>query len=340
MRWKSKVSRTWIMLLALVPFVLVLAAMQGDAKTKGDGWLGVYIQNIDGDLMDSEDLPSTDGVLVTDVVKDSPAEKAGLERGDVILMFDGKDVRSARRLTRMIEWAEPDEEKGLVILRDGDKRNVVVTIGEDESDYNFSFFGDGDFHVEAPEPPSPPKAYTFSLGQISTSRIGVALYELSDQLAEHYGAKHGGALINEVMEDSPAEKAGLRAGDVIVRMDGNEVEDVDDIRDAIEDKEEGETIAVSVLRDGSEMTIDCGVEESNTWSGVGDWRSQSGWSRHFEPYRWEIRSGQREARDAIREALRESRGGMNEWRDELQDAVKELRKELRDLKKELKEKGF
>jgi membrane-associated protease RseP (regulator of RpoE activity) len=340
MLWKNKVSRTWITVLALVPFALALVVMQGNAKAKGDGWLGVYIQDIDEDLMDSEDLPSTDGVLVVDVVDDSPAEEAGLERGDVILVFDGKDARSVRRLTRMIEWAEPDEEKQLVILRDGAKQNVIVTIGEEDDDWNYSFFGDGDFHVEVPDVPSPPKAYTFSLGQVSTSRIGVSLYELSDQLAEHYGAKDGGALINEVIEDGPAEKAGLHAGDVIVRMDDDEVEDIEEIREAIQDKEEGDKIAVTVIRDGREMTIDCEVEESNTWSGIGDWRSHSDWSRHFAPHRWEIRSGQREARDAIREALRESRGGMNEWRDELEDAMKELREELRELKRELKEKGY
>jgi membrane-associated protease RseP (regulator of RpoE activity) len=337
---RSKVSRTWITLIAVVPFVLVLVAWQGDAKAKGDGYLGVYIQDIDDDLMDAEDLPSTDGVLVTGIVDKSPAEKAGLERGDVILLFDGKDVRSVRRLTRMIEWADPDEEKALVILRDGTKRDVVVTIGEQDDDWSYSYFGDGDFHVEVPDVPSPPRAYTFSLGQVSTSRIGVSLYELSDQLAEHYGAEDGGALINEVMEDSPAEKAGLRAGDVIVRVDNDEVEDIEEIREAIQDKEEGETIAVTVIRDGREMSVDCEVEESNTWSGMGDMRSHSDWSRHFAPQRWEIRSGQREARDAIREALRESRGGMNEWREELEDAMKELRQELRDLKKELNEKGF
>lgn len=340
-------KRRWIPILALVPLVLALAVVGSQAKSGKSGWLGVYIQNIDRDLMESEDLPSTDGVLITDVVDDSPAEEAGLKRGDVILEYDGNEVRSVNRLTRVIERTEPGDKKELTIWRDGAKDNIIVTIGDEEDDPWSTFYGDHTWH-SAPEPPDvplPPRAFTFSLGNISTSRIGVALYGLSDQLAKHFGTDNGGALINEVMEDSPAEKAGLEAGDVIVKMDGDKVKDVDDVREAIQDKDEGETVAVTVLRDGKESTFDVEVEESNTWSGVGDHLFFAPRGNDVRDFRWNSRNHwNRELRDNIRESLRESlrdaRDGTSEWREEMQEAIRELRDQLRDLKRELKEKGI
>ncbi len=341
---KSISKHRWILILALVPLVLALSVVGSQAKRGNNGWLGVYIQNIDKDLMESEDLPSTDGVLVTEVIKDSPAEKAGLERGDVILLYDDKDISSVNQLTRMIERTDPGEKKNLSILRDGSKDKIAVTIGKDDNDMDFSFYGDHSFHF-TPDAPVPPRAYTFSLGNVSTSRIGVSLYELSDQLAKHFGADDGGALINEVMEDSPAEKAGLKAGDIIVKMDGEKVGDVDEVREAIQDKDEGETVAVTVLRDGKESNFDVKVEESNTWSGIGDHQFFSPRTKDVRGFRWNSRNDwNSEMRDNIRESLRESlrdaRDGAGEWREELQESMKELRQEMRELKKELKEKGF
>ncbi len=346
MRLKYKLERRWIAILALVPLVLAIAVVGSQAKSHSSGWLGVYIQDIDEDLMDSEDLPSTDGVLVTDVIGDSPAEKAGLERGDVILVFDGKDARSANRLTRLIERSDPGDKKELVILRNGSKDEILVTIGEDDDDMDISFFGhgDNDFRIEIPDIPnipSPPRAFTFSLGNVSTSRIGVSLHGLSDQLAKHYGVEDGGALIDEVVEDGPAEKAGLRAGDVIVKMDGESVADIDEIREAIQDKDEGETVAVTVMRDGKESTLDVEVEESNTWSGMGDHRFFTPRSNDARTFRWNSRNDwSNDIRQGVRESLRDAKGDYGEWREELQDAMKELREELRELKKELKEKGL
>jgi serine protease Do len=343
MRLKYKLERRWIAILALVPLVLAIAVVGSQAKSHSSGWLGVYIQDIDEDLMDSEDLPSTDGVLVIDVIDDSPAEKAGLERGDVILVYDGKDARSSNRLTRLIERSDPGDKKELVILRNGSKDEILVTIGEDDDDMDISFFGRGDhdWHVEIPHIPSPPRAFTFSLGNVSTSRIGVSLYGLSDQLAKHYGAEDGGALVNEVVEDGPAEKAGLQAGDVIVKMDGKSVEDIDEIREAIQDKDEGETVAVTVMRDGRESTLDVEVEESNTWSGMGDHRFFTPRSNDAKTFRWNSRNDwSNEVRSGLRESLRDVRGDYGEWREELEEAMKELREELRELKKELKEKGL
>jgi C-terminal processing protease CtpA/Prc len=242
----------------------------------------------------------------------------------------------------MIEWTEPGEQKPLTILRKGKEMTLTAEIGEgDEDDISaWSWSGnDGPAVVvpRAPGAPATPRANLFSLGQVSSSRIGVSLNSLSDQLAEVYGATSGGALITEVEEDSPAEEAGLRAGDVIVEVDHKSVEEVDDIRKAIQRKKEGERVAVRVLRpmENSDLTVDVEVEESTTWSGFGN----GNWTvppigrvemPEFDTREW--RSTQRELRDAMRESR-------DEWRDELQEEMKQLREELNELKKTLKEKG-
>lgn len=351
-KWRSK--GLWGMVILVLGVVVILSAAKSQADSDSDGWLGIVIQNIDKDLQESEGLPSTDGVFVIDVVDGSPAEKAGLERGDVILEFDGREARSVRRLTRDIEWAKPGDDVQMVVLKDGkEKKTVTITVGEDKGrDHDWSFFGPGDMNwvtppaaPDAPDAPAPPHAWAFSLGQLSGNHIGVSLYDLSDQLAKHYGATDGGALINEVVKDSPAEKAGLEAGDVIVKLDGNKVEDTQEIREAIADKDEGDKVAVTVLRNGSEKTFDVDVEESDTWSGVGDMRAlprgHAPRVYSFGPQWNDAHENMREAlRDNMREAMRGYRDTQGEWRDELQEQLKDLREQLQQLKKELREKGF
>ncbi|MEW5873978.1 MAG: PDZ domain-containing protein [Candidatus Zixiibacteriota bacterium] len=334
--WTRKAA--WV----AIPLAVVLIFGVGFAKT-GDGYLGVYISDIDEDLQAAEDLPSTDGVMVTEVVDGSPAEEAGLKRGDVILKYGEKTVSSTRRLTRMIEWTEPGEKIALTVLRGGKESTLSATIGEDEGREMtvWSWSGDDDGPAvtipPTPDVPMAPRAGIFSLGQVSSSRIGVSLNSLSDQLAEAYGATDGGALITEVEKDSPAEDAGLKAGDVIVEVDHKAVEDVDDIRRAISKKKEGEKVAVRVLRplDHTDLTVDVEVEESSTWSGFGS----GNWTAphvgrieipEFDTREW--RSAQREYRDAMREVR-------DDWREELEAEMEKLREELKELRQELREKG-
>ena len=336
---RSALSRRGRILLAILIAAIALTAIGARSQAAGDddpsGWVGVYIQTIDQDLKESENLPSTDGVYVVGVVKNSPAKKAGLLKGDVILQFDGREAKSVRGLTRDIEGCKPGDTKTLVIQRDGDKKTVTIIIGTAEAEKEFSWTQDGvapfppghpDFDVD---PPGTPRAYGFSLGQLSNSRIGVSLYELSDQLAGYFGAKDGGALINEVIKDGPADKAGLKAGDVIVQVDHKPVEDVADIRKKIQKKDGGDVATITVLRRGNEeKTVDVTVEESDTWSGIGDhplFRAR--------PYTARPMPGERGS--AMRQAPRASRGSQQDLREEMD----KLREEMDALKKKLEEKG-
>ncbi|MBI5867427.1 MAG: PDZ domain-containing protein [candidate division Zixibacteria bacterium] len=270
------------------------------------------------------------------VMKDSPAKKAGLQKGDVILQFDGHNAKSVRSLTADIEDCEPGESKTIVIQRDGDKKTLSVVVGKGESEDEFTWTED----VTPPPPgvpdmgemrlPDAPRAFAFSLGELSNSRIGVSLYELSDQLADYFGAKDGGALINEVIEDGPAAKAGLKAGDVIVQVDHKSVKDVSAVRRAIQKKDGGDVATVTVLRRGNEeKTVDVTVEESESWSGVGD-------NRFF---RVQPRNAHPLPGDQMAPAMRRAQRAMRDSNSDLREEMKQLREELNQLKKELREKG-
>lgn len=344
-RWKM-----WLpvpVILAAVMFLTI--AVQAN---NGDGWLGVYIQNVDEEIADAEGLDEAEGVYITRVIKDSPAEEAGLKRGDIIIKFDGRNARSVRRLTRLIDRSEPGEKMSVLILRDGVERKMTVVIGEDD-DHNVFFFGGEGFNFEIPDidiriphvphVPRAPHVYSFSTGHISSSHIGVSLHALSEQLAEYYDVD-GGALIDEVVDDSPAEKAGLKAGDVIVEVDGDQVDDISDIRDAIQKKDEDETVEVTVVRNGSRKSFDVEIEASETWSGIGLPRFESR-SHATRGYRFDRGDDLDRAQKSYRKAMRLFRESgrewqdewNNEWREDLHEAMEELREELKEMRDDLEE---
>ncbi len=348
MRIKAGSWGRWSLALAVMALLTAGVARgateqgQEKAKEKSKGWLGVAIQEIDRDLMESEKLSSTEGVYVIEVAKGSPADKAGIEKGDVILRFGEQDINSARSLTRNVERSEPGESKTVVIERDRHKKDIKVVVGEDKNsdedviaeEWEMPDLSDPD--AIAPDPPlDPPHAFAFSLGQLSTPRIGVSLYELSDQLADYFGAKDGGVLINEVVKDGPAAKVGLQAGDVIVNVDHRPVGSVADVRQRVQKKHEGDKVTVTVLRRGNEeKTVDVAIEESDTWSGV-DRRFFRANPRAARPLPREDDFARRETRRALRDAMQAHGASQMDLRQE----VAKLREEMDALKKQLKEKG-
>jgi len=239
------------------------------AEEDGSGWLGVALQQLTPSLREAMDISSDAGVLITEVVEDSPAEEAGLKLGDVILEYDGQTVSSPRRLTKLVRVTEPQTEVTLRILRKGQEKTFRVKLGQKEPGKHFKMriCGDddeGEILMGLDEnalflglPPFPEFWIAPGLW------LGVKPIGLTEQLAGYFRVKDGsGVLIGEVFEDSPAEKAGLLAGDVIVGLDGERIEDTMELREEIEDHEEGEEVTVAVIRDGKEKSFRAVLEES------------------------------------------------------------------------------
>ena len=238
---------------------------------EGGGFLGVYAENINRENMGRYHVSQVRGVGVTQVIKDSPAEKAGLRKDDVILRLDGENVSSVRKLNRLVSELAPDQTVRVAVSRNGAEQEVTATIGKRE---HTSFAGDllrGEpraWKWEGPEPrewkfegplfnkdafPNMNGDLVFALG--NSRRIGVSTMELTKQLADYFGITGGkGVLVTSVTDDGPAAKAGLKAGDVITAVDGEAIDSPGDIPRAINRKKDGD-ITLTIIRNKSQQTI-------------------------------------------------------------------------------------
>jgi serine protease Do len=228
-------------------------------------YLGVQTENISKENSSKYGLPTVRGVGIDSIVKDSPAAKAGLQKGDVIIKFEGEEVSSVVKLTRLISETAPDHTAKLTIFRDGGEREISVTLGKRE----IPQFQGGNFTFENSVPMIPRTMQTVPLPPLGSGdsnnafiwrgganrQIGVGVTSLTKQLGDYFGIAEGkGLLINSVRENSPAAKAGLKAGDVIVEIEGKEVKTMADLIRALNEKSEG-GVSVTFIRDRNRQTV-------------------------------------------------------------------------------------
>ena len=246
----------------------------------GDGgYLGVRTEEVTKDNFFKYGLREVRGVGVAEIVQGSPAEAAGLQKGDVIVRLNGDEISSSRKLTRLVSEISPDHTARVTVLRGGSERELNVTVGKRPGPH----FGEGSFRFpegmekfefpkmenmpkfeDMPEleklprfegKPGEPMVWSFG----NRRQIGVGLTPLTKQLSDHFGVENG-ALINTVRENSPAAKSGLKAGDIIVEVDGKVVKGEFDVTRALGEKKEGD-VTVTYVRDRNRRTITVTPEE-------------------------------------------------------------------------------
>jgi membrane-associated protease RseP (regulator of RpoE activity) len=236
----------------------------------GGAYLGVAAEDLNKENMGRYGMREVRGVGVTQVMKDSPAEKAGLKKDDVILRFESDSVTSARKLSRLVSESSADQTVRLTISRGGAEQEVTVTLAK----HKLSSLLGGQIRDEVfrgiekdwpqiksgdwPQIKSGDGGFVFSL--FGNRRIGVSTETLTKQLADYFGAKDGGVLVTSVTENSPAAKAGLKAGDVITAIDGEKVDSAGDVSRVINKKQEGE-VSLTILRDHNPRTINLTPEK-------------------------------------------------------------------------------
>jgi serine protease Do len=228
---------------------------------EGGGFLGVYAEDISRENMGRYHMNQVRGVGLTQVMKDSPAEKAGLRKDDVILRIDGENITSVRKLNRIVSELAPDQSVRITVSRGGAEQEVSATIGKRN---NASMAGDllpGEPRTWKWEGPRVDRDVfenndgdmTFVLGK--SRRIGVSTVDLTRQLADYFGIANGkGVLVTSVTENGPAAKAGVRAGDVITAIDGEAVDSPGDISRVISRKKEGD-VTLTITRNKVQQTI-------------------------------------------------------------------------------------
>lgn len=263
--------RNLLMLSAILLFVSSAALAQSTAPAPtpdepfafsfyfdGSNYLGILPEEINQSNMTKYGLSAPRGIGVARVSEGSPAEKAGLKKGDVILQFDNEAVTSTRKLFRLIGEAAPEQTVRLTISRNGSEQQVNVTLGQREgASRAFRALTPENFRFNMPRTPLAPgqnaQPFTFSFG--NNRRIGISSTVLTKQLADYFGVSSGhGLLVTSVTENSPASKAGLRAGDVITEVNGERVEGTQDLIRAINRKDDGE-ITLTIIRERSQRTI-------------------------------------------------------------------------------------
>lgn len=298
MRTRSALFIAATLSLAVLLPVLALAGTadeekdDGKVKTKtikvvtvggSNGFLGVGVADVDDDRAKELGLHEDYGVEVNSVVKNSAAEKAGVKKGDVVLEYNGTKVENTAQFIRMIRETRPGRQVKLQVFRDG---HTTTLSGQMEKRpqpqvYWKSKGDEGDFYYSTPESPEPPEPPDMDLDdddfQIEipdidihipeiagpnmfwrAPRLGVETEGLGKQLAEYFGVKDG-VLVRSVIKGSAAEKAGLKAGDVIVKIGGQDVTRPGDISSVLRSTEATD-LPIVVMRNRKEVTVTAKIE--------------------------------------------------------------------------------
>ena len=243
------------------------------------GFLGVYAENINRENMGRYHMNQVRGVGVTQVVKDSPAEKAGLRKDDVILRIDGETVNSVRKLNRLVSEMAPDHSVRITVSRGGAEQEVTATIGKRNNTSIVQGVLSGEprmwkwerdapkaFKWESPLFDRDNGDFTFLLS--NSRRIGVSTMALTKQLADYFGIAGGrGVLVTSVTEGSPAAQAGVKAGDVITAVDGETVDSSGELSRIINRKKEGE-VTLTIVRNKAQQTIRVTPKDAGGVSGT------------------------------------------------------------------------
>jgi len=211
----------------------VVAQLQDNGYVKR-GWLGVLIQNVDRSLAESFGLDRSAGALVSRVTENSPAQAAGVQRGDVILSFNGTEINRSSDLPPLVGLIPVGDAVNVDLLRKGERLTLSVNIAELE---------DGDR--------KPAAVKTSAKERMSGSRLGLSIVELNAEQRDQLGTD--GVLVEEVDPDGVAAAAGIRTGDVLVSFNQTDVSSVHQLSQLVKDAPAGKPLAVLVQRDDSSL---------------------------------------------------------------------------------------
>jgi hypothetical protein len=325
-------------------------------------YLGVDTRDITPDRLTALHLKDERGVEVTMVDQDAPAGKAGLKEQDVILTLNGTEVQSVEQLRRMIREIPPGRVVTLGISRNGQAMTMKAELADRKQSHVHNFGPDTkQFKFNMPMMPTMPVMPDMDLPVSivvvhSSARSGLMVENLTPQLGDFFGAKNGqGVLVRSVEKGSSADKAGFRAGDVIVKINGEPIHDSGDFSHALRSRKDN-TASVSVIRDKKEQTITITLPErkqsdlfresrdvkipeidAKTWEEMSQLRAEiahlqpemeEAINRELDQARPEIERQAREGRRRAEELKRQMRDLQQKWRDQQREIERELREGL------------
>ncbi|MBN1503882.1 MAG: DegQ family serine endoprotease [Candidatus Eisenbacteria bacterium] len=220
-----------------IPIEMARKVME-DLVEKGKvvrGWMGVVIQNVDDDMADALGIGKARGVVISEVAKGGPAEKAGLRQGDVILQFEGKKVATTVELRNLVVETPPETDVDVTILRDGKEKKVRVELGELAAE-----------ELAAAEEPR----------ERVESEIGLEVQTLTSSMASRLNMEgEEGVIVTKVKSGSPAEAAGIQHGDLIKEVNKQKVTDTTEYRKALGRLKPGDSVLLLLRRENATLFV-------------------------------------------------------------------------------------
>lgn len=329
------------------------------AQSNGTPWLGVTTQQITDGLRDGLDYQGT-GVIVNRVVNDSPADRAGIRKGDVIVNFNSRVIDSPDELSDVVRAGRVGQTVSVTVVRDGSRRTLSARLaewpedmGNNDGNNNDSDNNNDEWETptppraptaprapsapRAPRAPETPRAYRFewngddlehlqgnAMGLLQTmgrGRLGVQVQDLNPGLGDALGVPDGeGVLVIEVLDDTPAKRAGLKAGDVITRVGDASVGDAESLRRALRDRDGH--VSITVMRKGARRTVDAELEAKDDTR-----RDVIRMRRGDSPTIMRIPN--------VRSRTLRDRSDSDADRSDMEQELRQLRQELRDLREKM-----
>lgn len=231
---------------------------------EGGSWLGVETQEVTADKAKDLKLSAERGVIIGKVLEEGPAARAGLKDGDVITEINGQRVEGTVQFRRMIRETPAGRALQLTVWRNGRSQNITATLGKMQENHKRLMgampqvfnFRVPDFPEVAPVPGVPSLEWDNGNLLMNRPRLGIDAEDLSGQLGSYFGAPDGeGVLVRDVNAGSAAEKAGLKAGDVITSLNGERIHGLAELRSKLA-ASDGKTAKLGLLRNKSALTLD------------------------------------------------------------------------------------
>ncbi len=249
-RWLLRVTRQGMPL--AVPFLFFClsgaAYSRQTDEPRAKAWLGVTVRDVTEEAAKANKLEAQKGALVAEVADNGPADSAGIREKDIIVGFGQKEINDANDLVQTVSKAKVGDKISVRLVREGEKQTLQVALGAFP-------------HHRALGMNSLFKHFRILR---NGANEGMQLMELNDQLAEYFGTQDGvGLLVVKVKKGSAAEKAGIKAGDVLTKIGNRTIDDVEDVSKALAKYNEGGKVDVEVLRKGTSKTLSLQVSQDN-----------------------------------------------------------------------------
>jgi serine protease Do len=238
----------------------------------GSSYLGVGVAEMTSERAKELHLKDERGVEVRCVDGDSPAAKAGLKEGDIVVEYNGQRVEGGEQFMRLVRETPPGRAVNLVVTRNGSSQTLSATIGQRKSGPMAAEFEGDEYAVAMPA--MPPLAFHLRMPDMPSvfmswrsPMLGIESESLNPQMAEYFGVKEG-VLVRAVTQESSADKAGLKAGDVIVKVGSEKVTSPKEISSILQSSRAKKTLPITVVRRQKEVVLNVVLEESSQWQAL------------------------------------------------------------------------